>query len=89
MTLFKKPILDLCDVERALRSHEFAPKTRVGTQQLWEGNFNGSRRLVTVEEADAPFSDSSRVLAAIIRASGIPRRLFFREAGKPLPWGVV
>jgi len=89
VTLLKTPTLTLADVEQALRCHSFHPKVEIGSHRHWEGVVDGARRIVSIEQADAPFSYGSRVLAAIIRTSGIPRRLFYKAAGKPLPWGIL
>ncbi len=86
MTLFRSPTLELSEVNKALEFHQFTKTIRLGSQQTWEGFSSGERRVVVVDEADSPYNYGNRVLEGVIRNSGIDKRLFYRAAGKPLPY---
>jgi hypothetical protein len=80
------PTLDLDDVRRALGKNGFASVRDDHPHEFWEGATDGKRRIVQIDRNDAPYGPRSQALAAIIRTSGIARRLFYWAANKPLPW---
>ena len=86
---FSLPALELRDVTGVLELHGFELANSVGSIQTWVGSIEGDHRIVQLDVTDAPFSYWSQVLRAAIRNSGIPRRIFYWEAKKPLPWGVL
>lgn len=82
-----RPTLDLEDVFRTLKLNGLEAVDREGSHHFWDGLVDGARRVVQIDENDAPFTPASKSLKAIIRDSGIPERLFYSGTGKPLPWG--
>lgn len=87
--ILARPTLELGDARKALTAHGFTLVDKEGVHEFWEGEFDGLRRVVLIDTGDAPYSYASKTLAALIVESGIPRRIFYRAAGKPLPWGLL
>jgi len=71
------PTLSVADVRAILRAAGFELKRTRGSHEQWEGRVDGVRRLVTLDVAAGPFTRKSRVLASMIRQSGLGRRGFY------------
>lgn len=58
-----------------LRANDFSKVGQRGSHEQWEGQVGGKRRLVTVDENAAPFSDF--ILKSMIKQSGLSREKFY------------
>lgn len=74
------PTLTASEVRQILSARGFVYKRSKGSHEIYEGMINGQRRVVTVDENEAPFEPF--ILRSMIEQSGLTRDDFYASTKK-------